>query len=290
MSDPLFKQIAVVGVGLLGGSLGLAVKQQKLCTEVVGIGRSQGSLEDALRLEAVDRVSLDIRQGVAEADLVVLCTPVRHILSVLPEVMEAVKPGAIVTDVGSTKASITSLGEELAGRHGKLFVGSHPMAGSEKSGVRFAKPTIYENSTCFVTKTPETDLRAFARVSALWSALGARIVVVRPDRHDSLASLVSHLAHLVAVALVRTVELTHEDRNLIKGIIGNGFRDTTRIACGNVQMWEDIFADNEQRIAGVQEALQQVISEIISAQRTDHAALHNLFEQACDFREFLANH
>jgi prephenate dehydrogenase len=290
MGDPLFKRITIVGVGLLGGSLGMAARKLELCEEVVGVGRTPQALEEARRLEAIDRFTLEAREAIAESDLVVLCTPVRHIVQVLPEMIAMARPGTIFTDVGSTKASIVRIGEQAAAEAKCFFVGSHPMAGSEKSGVRYSRENLYRESTCFVTKTPATDMKAFARVCSLWEALEARIVIARPERHDQLVASISHLPHLVAVALVRAVEQFSEDKNLIKGIIGNGFRDTTRIACGDTQMWEDICTDNHAQISSSRNALERALQDLMSAcgaECNGGEKLRAILDDACEYRSFL---
>ncbi|AXA35080.1 MAG: prephenate dehydrogenase [Candidatus Hydrogenedentota bacterium] len=285
--NPAFDRIAIVGVGLLGGSIGLAVKQRGLAREVVGIGRSPNSLKEALDLQVVDEVTTDLAEGIAEADLVILCTPVRHIVSILPEVLTKARGGALVTDVGSTKNTIVETAERVGSS--AFFVGSHPMAGSEKSGVRYANADLFEDTTCFVTPTPQTSWNAFGRICGFWRALGCRLAVARPDRHDVLVALISHLPHLVAVALVRAVESMKEDQNLIKGIIGNGFRDTTRIACGNTQMWEDICTENHEAICRMHEAFTRSLAELLEAQQANPTALQNYLNEACQYRRFLDN-
>ncbi len=291
MSDFLFNRIAIVGVGLLGGSLGLAARELKLCKEVLGVGRSQPSLDEARRVEAIDRGTMDAAEAISQADLVVLCTPVRHIVEAIPELMSHAKPGTIFTDVGSTKTSIVAAGEKAASANGCFFVGSHPMAGSEKSGVRFARKSLYEESTCFITKTPATNLDAFKKVYALWQALDARVVISRPERHDRLVASISHLPHLMAVALVRALDHFNEDKNLIKGIIGNGFRDTTRVACGDSRMWEDICTDNHAEISRAQQSLEQALREIMDACSCYETCdrLRVLLDEACEYRAFLEN-
>lgn len=287
MGDYAFRELAIVGVGLLGGSLGLACKETKLCEKIVGIGRSQEHLDDALAVGAVDTVTTDLVKGVSRADLIVLCTPVRHIVSIIPQVMRAAKHGAIVTDVGSTKGSITAAGEAVTPRRGGRFVGSHPMAGSEHSGVRHARPNLFAGSTCFVTKTPRTDLAAFARICRFWQELDSRVVIVRPDRHDRLVALISHLPHLLAVALVRAVDASGEDRNLIRGIIGNGFRDTTRIAHGHPALWRDIFSENRSEIGRVTELLRNALDDLMAGMEAPEERLEPLLEQASQYRGFL---
>mgnify|MGYP000679508172 CR=1 FL=1 len=211
----------------------------------------------------------------------------RHIVTIIPQVMRAAKHGSIVTDVGSTKGSITAAGESIAPRRGGRFVGSHPMAGSEHSGVRHARANLFSGSTCFVTKTPRTDLASFARICRFWQELDSRVVVVRPDRHDRLVALISHLPHLVAVALVRAVEASGEDRDLIRGIIGNGFRDTTRIAHGHPALWRDIFSDNRPQIERVSQLLRTALDELMAGMDAPEERLDPLLEQASQYRGFL---
>ncbi len=164
------------------------------------------------------------------------------------------------------------------------------MAGSEKSGVRNARSNFYVDSTCFVTRTTQTDSYAFTKICTLWNALDARLVISRPERHDRLVATISHLPHLVAVALVRAMDQFAEDKNLIKGIIGNGFRDTTRIAAGDSIMWEDICTDNRDEISRARTALEAALTEITTACASDCGdMLRTLLEEASDYRHFLDN-
>lgn len=286
----LFNKISIVGVGLLGGSVGMAALKRGLCQEVVGVGRTSTSLQEAQRHGAISFGTTNLQEGVADADLVILCTPVNHIAQTLPEVVEAAREGAIITDVGSTKNTIVTRGDEITRGTGRYFVGSHPMAGSEKSGVSHGSASLFEGSTCFITRTPETDLTALSRVFRLWKLLGAKLVISRPERHDALTSLVSHLPHLAAVALVRTVDAFHEDRNLIRGIIGNGFRDTTRVAGGSPDMWDDICTDNRENIRRAQAGLEKALEELMEAcsAEPECGRLRTMLAQARDFRDFLA--
>ncbi len=266
----------------------MAAKENKLCEQVIGIGRNRLSLDEAKRLEAIDEGFTDLKAGIESADLIVLCTPVRHIVSVLSEVYAHCKPGAIITDVGSTKERIVRTGEAGAASANAFFVGSHPMAGSEKTGVRHSRADLYAGATCFVTKTEKTDMKALVRLCSFWRALESRVVLVRPERHDYLVAMISHLPHLMAVALVQAVEASKEDKNLIKGIIGNGFRDTTRIACGSPEMWDDIFSDNCERLAELRGNVEHAISEVISGCKGGPGGLKDLLQSACEYREFLS--
>ncbi len=287
MKTPFLQKLAIVGVGLLGGSIGLAARERHLAGSILGIGRSEDSLQQAQQVGAIDEYTLDLVSGVADADFVVLCTPVRHIAQILPTVMAHVKAGAIVTDVGSTKTTIVNVGEDAGASSQGIFIGSHPMAGSEKSGVLHAQARLFEGTNCFITPTAKTPLPALATVAAWWRALGCRLAIARPERHDALVASISHLPHLVAVALVRTVAGTQEDLNLIKGIIGNGFRDTTRIASGSAQMWEDICAENIQQISATIAAFQQNLEELIAAHSDPDGALRRELLAASEFRKSL---
>ena len=284
MADVLFQKLTIVGCGLLGGSLGLAARARGLCSEVIGVGRSAATLDEACRLGAISRAETDLKAGVAESDLVVLCTPVRHIMSSLPDALSSVKAGAIVTDVGSVKTSIVRLGEEVCRRTNSRFVGSHPMAGAEKSGICHAKANLYDGTNCFVTKTEATDMQAFARVCQFWEALDTRIVIARPERHDRLVAMVSHLPHLVAVALVRAVQNSGEDRNLVKGIVGNGFRDSTRIARSSAEMWEDIWGENTVEMEGARRAFEAAAAGIMAVRPDDVPSLRALLEEVAQYR------
>lgn len=288
--EPAFQKITIVGVGLLGGSLGMAALQRGISKNIVGVGRTPTALQEALRQGAITHGTTDLTEGLANADLVVLCTPVKHIAEILPDVIAATPKGAIITDVGSTKATIVTRADQLTRTSGHHFVGSHPMAGSEKSGVSHARANLFDRSTCFITRSPHTNSTALARVALLWRQLGANLVFTRPERHDTLTGLVSHLPHLAAVALIRTVDQFNEDRNLIRGIIGNGFRDTTRIAGGNPDMWQDICTDNHDNIKEACAGLEKSLTEIIAAceKETTCESLHQILSQAREFREFLA--
>ncbi|MGB9691348.1 MAG: prephenate dehydrogenase [Candidatus Sumerlaeaceae bacterium] len=286
MKQPHFQKLAIYGVGLLGGSIALAARQRQLVDQIIGIGRSAETLMRAQEAGAIDSFSTDPAEGVADADLVILCTPVRHIIESLPVVMAHVKSGALITDVGSTKASIIEAAEKCAPSPG-IFVGSHPMAGSELSGMSNAKADLFENANCFITPTPRMPREAVAKIAAWWQALGCRLAIARPERHDMLVALVSHLPHMVAVALVRAVESFNEDQNLVRGIIGNGFRDTTRIACGSAQMWQDICSENRDEIERACSTFEKAFQQLLAVHASDPEQLKTEFLSACDYRKKL---
>lgn len=231
-------RLAILGVGLLGGSLGMAAKAALGC-EVVGYGHRRETLDKALENGAIDRAESDPRKAVRGCDLVVLCTPVGVFEGLIGAIGGGVGRSAIVTDVGSTKRSVVALGEKAFGGR---FVGSHPMAGSEKRGVEFARADLFVNATCIVTPTPRTDPAAARTVEAFWSALRMRVVSLGPEEHDRRLADVSHLPHAVAAALVAM----QEDESL--GLCGKGFIDATRIAGGDGGLWRDILLDNADQV------------------------------------------
>jgi prephenate dehydrogenase len=236
-----FKRLSILGVGLLGGSIGLAVKKIASGGETVGYGHRTSTLESAIRLGAIDRSTTSAAEAVGGADLVVLCTPVGTFRSLLQEIAKSLRPGAIVTDVGSTKRSVVRFAEELL--PGSVhFVGSHPMAGSEKRGVEFAKADLFNGALCIVTPTARTNPGALAKVENFWAELGMRTKRLSPDDHDRLICDVSHLPHAVAASLVAM----QSDEAL--ELAGKGFQDTTRVAAGDAGLWRDILKDNADSV------------------------------------------
>lgn len=235
------KTVAIVGLGLMGGSLGLALKRRG-AARVVGYARRVETRRLALELGAADAVSDSASDAVRDADRVVFCAPVETIPALAAECRGAMRKGCVVTDVGSTKAELILKLEGLFGAGGPHFVGSHPMAGSEKTGVEAAHPDLYVNAITAVTPTDASDAEAVRHIAELWTSVGARVVRIDPAKHDALVARTSHLPHLAAAVLVASVgrEITPDIRNFC----GPGFRDTTRVASGSPEMWRDIVATN----------------------------------------------
>lgn len=231
-------QISIVGVGLLGGSIGLALQAAGFLGRRLGVGRRAGSLKNALAVDAVDAVTRDVAEGVAGAGLVVLCSPIGRFEALLRAMGPALPKGCIVTDVGSTKAEVVKLAERVLPKH-VAFVGSHPMAGSEKTGVGFARADLFDRALCLVTPTAKTSKPAVRAVKQFWEVLGARTMVVSPGEHDKLVAGVSHLPHVVAAALVHLAI-----KSGAIDVAATGFADTTRVASGAPEMWTDILHTN----------------------------------------------
>jgi len=230
-------RLCIIGVGLLGGSIGLAVRSALSDCEIVGYGHRPDTLERAKKIGAIDRGETDLGPAVEGADLVVLCTPVGLLEEMLRGISSFLKPGALVTDVGSTKGSIVASAGKLLTKTVE-FVGSHPMAGSEKRGVEFSRADLFQNALCILTPTDQTPEPAVTAVDDFWKTLGMRTCRMSPADHDRALAEISHLPHALAAALV-----TMQAPDAL-ALAGKGFLDTTRIAGGDGGLWRDIFVDN----------------------------------------------
>jgi prephenate dehydrogenase len=242
----VIERLAIVGVGLLGGSVAKAVRAQGLAREIVGVGRDLTRLEPARRDGTLDRVTTDLAAGIAGADRVVLAATVIANESLLVPVWRTAAPGAIVTDVGSTKRGIVAAAERLApSRRDVAFVGSHPMAGSEKAGYAVARVDLFQNAIVVVTPTDTTAPATAKSIAEFWMAQGARVVTLDPATHDRAVAAISHLPHVAAWALVDAV-MRFEPEAM--AVAGRGFKDTTRIAASDPDVWREILLDNREAL------------------------------------------
>ena len=283
----LFRKITIIGVGLLGGSIGLAVKRRKLVARggVAGFVRRTASLRDCEKAGAVDFATTDLLAAVWDADLVILCTPLAQMRNRVREMLPALKRGAVVTDVGSVKAGVVRELEPLLAKAGVYFVGSHPMSGAEKTGVGAASSELFVNAICVVTPTKRSNPAAIHKVERFWQALGGRTLRLPPDAHDLLVSRSSHLPHVLAATLAGYVlKPAHPRRQA--ALCANGFRDTTRIASGSPEMWRDIALANRKNLG---RAMKDFVSEAGRFQRAlakgDVKAIMNFFETAKSRRD-----
>lgn len=233
------RRMAVVGVGLIGGSLARVLREQGEVGEIVGIGRTEPNLVRAVELGVIDRYSQDPCEGVRGADLVFLATPVRSIATVLERIAPFLSPGCIVTDGGSVKEPVVAACEPLM-PPGTHFVGGHPIAGTERSGVDASFSTLFKGKRCIVTPTARTDGRALETVARMWQSAGSEVIRMDADKHDRIVAAISHLPHMVAYSLVNAVDgYDRLDENILSYSAG-GFRDFTRIASSDPAMWRDI--------------------------------------------------
>lgn len=244
-----WKKITLVGVGLLGGSLGLALKRRRLTREIAGCVRRAASVKECAEVGAVDYATTDLLAAVWNADLVILGTPIAQMPALVEQMRPALKRGAIVTDVGSVKASLIEQLEETITAAGAHFVGSHPMAGTEKTGVSAADEDLFAGAICVVTPTRHTPRAALNKVERLWKSVGCRVMRLSPEVHDLLVSKASHLPHVVAATLVSLV-LDPSQPEQQATLCATGFRDTTRVASGSPEMWRDIAVANRKYLRG----------------------------------------
>jgi len=277
-SNCIFKKIVIVGVGLIGGSLGLAVNRKSLAGRVVGIGRSRESLEPALKCGAVHSVSLGY-EAAAGADLIVLAVPVGLTLKILSDIAPYISPGAIITDVGSTKSEIVSGAGDLI-PEGTVFIGGHPMAGSEKGGISCADAYLFENAFYVLTPVPGTENAPINKLLALVRGIGANPVLLGPEDHDLSVAAVSHMPHLMAATLVNSLfDMPGSEKMSL--LAAGGFRDTTRIAASGPEMWRDIFMSNSKYIIKTIEAFRIRLDEFEAAVKNrDGQAIYDLLSRA----------
>ena len=231
-------QLTVIGVGLIGGSVGLAAKARGAARRVVGVGRDEPTLERALAAGSIDEFTTSLPEGVSGADLVVACTPVDRLAEDIVSACRAAPPRCVVTDAGSTKAAILRDVTPRLRPGGAAFVGSHPLAGSEKRGATNSRADLFESRVVVVTPTPETDLEAAAVAEKFWRGLGATVVRMDPESHDNALAMTSHLPHAASSAVAAMTP-----REWL-GLTAGGFRDTTRVAAGDPDLWAAIFASN----------------------------------------------
>ncbi|MCF6283646.1 MAG: prephenate dehydrogenase/arogenate dehydrogenase family protein [Candidatus Hydrogenedentes bacterium] len=279
--DPIFDRVVIVGAGLLGASLGLALQASGASRRVIGVGRRQSSLDKALAAGAVHETSLDLAQAVSDADLIVIATPASTVISTLDIVREACSAQAIVVDVASTKATICAHAAAHWDRP-RRFIGCHPMAGSEKSGPEHATASLYENTVCLIEDSPDLDPGAAAQVRQLWERVGARVVAVDAESHDRILACTSHVPHILA----STLALLAAHQNATCDFVGNGFRDMTRVAAGSPEMWRDITLTNREAITDGLEAMKELIDTfLVAMEAKDDQALSTLFEAGQISRE-----
>ena len=261
MTDFHIDKLAVIGVGLIGGSLALALKEAGAVGHVVGIGRGLPNLETALRLGVVDSYTQEIAAGVAEADVVFLATPVQALGALAKQAMPHLKPGAILTDGGSVKQAVIDAIEPHL-RDDVHFVPGHPIAGTENSGAEAAFATLYCDRRCILTPTTNTDAAALDLMQSMWQLVGSQVVIMDVEKHDRVLAAISHLPHMVAYALVNAVgSYDRYSENILEYSAG-GFRDFTRIASSDPTMWRDIALTNREALVEMMEQFEAFFAEL----------------------------
>jgi len=241
-----FGVVAIVGTGLIGGSIGLGLKERGLATTIIGVGHRKVSINKALKIKAIDEGTTSIEKAVKNADIIILATSVSLIPDYAMRIIPLMKKSAILTDVGSTKNYIVSqINNEIKSRCGREkpnFIGAHPLAGSEQRGIESARSDLFEGSVCVLTPTSLNSKQGITRLSNMWKALGARISIMTPSKHDEILAFVSHLPHFVASSLAGVIDEKHWK------FAAGGLRDTTRIASGDPELWLSISKQNKKEI------------------------------------------
>ena len=276
MNQPPFEKLAVLGLGLLGGSVAAAARQRGLAREIVGAARRTGPLERARAAGIVDSVASPL-EAVVGADLVVLGTPAGSMPKLVAEVAPNLEPGCIVTDVGSVKVSVIDVLPGLL-PDGVEFVGSHPMAGSHLRGPDHARADLFEGATCVVTPRVDQDPNAVERVEVFWRALGARVTRRTPATHDEEVAWVSHLPHLLAFAFAESLHSAPEG---IGELAGSGFRDFTRIAQSDAELWGEILSLNSKALSGPLNSFSESLAKLARLlEEGDGESLEQFLSQA----------
>ena len=280
----MFRKLSILGPGLLGGSIGLAARHRKVAQRVVIWARRLDAADQAYQLGAADEATNDLVKAVTDAELVVLATPIGVMRALVDQIRPALPQGCVVTDVGSVKYPIvTALSDALNGK--ARFVGSHPMAGSEQSGIDAARRDLFENAACIVTPREDTDKAALKVVYDFWKALGCSVNTLAPLEHDEIVARISHLPHVVAAAVINVI--CHDDAQALN-FVGPGFKDFTRIAGGPFEMWTEICLENRGEIG---RALDQLIEELgkvrAAVENADAVELRTMLKRAKHFRDEL---
>ena len=281
----MFERVAILGVGLIGGSFALALKEARACTHVVGAGRSSANLKLALERGIVDSVAADAVAAAHGADLVLLAAPLAQFPKLLRDIAPVLGPKAIVTDGGSTKRDVVAAARATLGKKIAQFVPAHPIAGAEKSGAGAASAALFRGKPVILTPLVENSDSIVKKVEDAWSASGAQVTRMDPEEHDAILGAVSHLPHLLAYALVHEF-CTRESAPQLFALAGGGFRDFTRIASSHPEMWRDICLANRDRLLVELDRYGEklrAVGKLLEA--GDGAGLEKLFAEARAARE-----
>ena len=281
----LIDHLAIIGVGLIGGSLARALRKAKLVTRVSGCNRNEETLKKAIELDVIDDYSMHIDEAIADADVVVIGTPLSTTEKLLPQIAAALKPGAVLTDVGSAKGSVVNAARLAMGEQFPMFVPGHPIAGTEQSGVEASFAELFIKHRVILTPLEETNSNAHKLITGMWQAVGAEVIDLDVKHHDDVLAATSHLPHMLAYALVDCLAGMQERDEIFKYAAG-GFADFTRIASSSPEMWHDICFSNRDALLNTLEIFSDHINQIKDAiEKSDNEALLKIFKRAKDARD-----
>lgn len=280
-----FKKITIIGVGLIGGSLGLALKEKKANFKIVGIDK-QEIIEKAIARGAIDEGTVNLKEGIEEADIVIIATPVKTILNLLTQINPFLKKGCLVTDTGSTKGQIVERADKVLSKD-IFFIGGHPMAGSEEYGIKSANSHLFQDKTYILTPTKKSNLIAIEKISSLIKMIGAKRLILNSLEHDRIVGTVSHLPQIMAVSLVNMVSelVRKENNNNYFKAVGEGFKDITRIASSPYKIWEDICDTNQENILEMIREFRNYLGVIEDKLKNNPNSLKEEFRKASKLRE-----
>lgn len=274
------KKLVIFGVGLIGGSVALALKKAGIKTHIVGVGRTPSSLDEALNLAIIDASTSDIQSAVSDADMIMLAAPVAQTRSILKNIQPFLSKHTVITDAGSTKSDVLENAKSVLGHQFNQFVGGHPIAGAEKSGAGAAMANLFVAKNVVLTPTEETNPDAVNAVTALWCSCGANVSTMPAEQHDAIFAAVSHLPHLLAFALVDDIA-SRPNASQLFSFAASGFRDFTRIAGSHPEMWRDISLANKQALLNEINAFEQELAMVKTLLAdSDSDGLEALFERA----------
>jgi len=240
------KKVTIVGLGMIGGSLGMAIKKKNLA-RVIGLTRERSKCERAVALKAVDYASSNIKGIIQGADIIFICYPIHLIIPEIKKIIQFVKPGTIITDVGSTKEFIVSQAEKIMPK-GVFFVGGHPMAGKEKTGIEEAEADLFNGRPYVLTRTKKTDGKALETLKVLVAKLGAKVSIMDPSEHDRVVAAISHMPVAIAASLIDSIDHAGKLKKQMMDLSSSGLRDTTRIASGDPFLGTDMFTTNKKAV------------------------------------------
>lgn len=283
--EKIFKHVAIIGLGLIGGSLARAIRERSLADKITGYGRSLERMEKAHALGLVDEFYIGFEKGLEDVDLVITGTPVRTIVQKIREVIPYLRSGTVVTDVGSVKGGIveeieTHVPEDI------FFIGGHPIAGTENSGFESSMAELFENRVCVLTPTENSDQQSLTRLEQFWKMVGSRVIYMDVKTHDRVFAAISHLPHMVAFSLVNAiVDMKGFEGNILQYSAG-GLKDFTRIAASDTVMWRDIALMNKDNIICALDCFENSLATLKDAiLREDEKSIKELFEKSRDTRK-----
>jgi prephenate dehydrogenase len=289
MNKPFYDQIAIIGTGMMGTSLGIAIKKNGLCNKIIGVDKNFENLKTAKKLSAIDSYTDCLKDGIADAVLIIFAIPILSTFEVAKRIVYAVRKDAVITDIGSTKSEMVHKMTELFYGHSN-YIGSHPITGTEKSGAIHAVDGLYDGKKCIVTPIDKTDQFALDAIKIFWESIGSDIVVMDPQEHDRVMAMVSHLPHIVAYSLVGSVMEQQKTGKTLFQYAGGGLRDYTRIAGSDPVMWRDIFISNSKEILNAIDQFSKTMERLSRMiKEKDMKGIQDFLEDAKEARRYIAD-